>query len=58
MLSPRFRLATSTALPDMVESAALRRAVGLPVPERLSRSIDAVQQQLDRLRRVKAQGRR
>lgn len=45
-------------LPDMVESAALRRAVGLPVPERLSRSIGAVQQQLDRLRRAKTQGRR
>jgi hypothetical protein len=45
-------------LPDMVESAALRRAVGLPVPERLSRSIDVIRQELDRLHRAKAQGRR
>lgn len=45
-------------LPDMVESAALRRAVGLPVPERLSRSIDVIRQELDRLHRAKDQGRR
>ena len=43
-------------MPYMVESAALRRAVGLPVPERLARSIDAIQQQLDRLGRQVAQG--
>jgi hypothetical protein len=43
-------------MPDMVESAALRRAVGLPVPERLARSIDAIQQQLDRLGRTTAHG--
>jgi hypothetical protein len=45
-------------MPYMIESVERRRAVGLPVPAKLSRSIDVIQQQLDRLRRVTVQGRR
>jgi hypothetical protein len=43
-------------MPDMVESAERRRAVGLPVPDRLARAISAIQQQLDRLGRTTAHG--
>ena len=42
-------------MPYMVESAELRRKVGLPVPANLSRAIEAIQQQLDRLGRQVAQ---
>jgi hypothetical protein len=45
-------------MPYMIESVERRRAVGLPVPAKLSRSIDVIQQQLDRLRRVTVQRRR
>lgn len=41
-------------MPYMVESAERRRAVGLPVPKKLSQSISAIQEQLDRLGRAAA----